>query len=613
MGRRYLAGTGPWRRAAVPLSGGVALLAAFLAVGHTQAGGWALDLGSATGPTPWYGRFLAFWTLFGGASALLLAIGAWRALAATHADRRFLAAWRRVPDSRWVLYGSIAAFALPAMLRARLLLDAALVDDENAYRFAAAILAEGRLFLDSPPMKLFFDNPFLINDGRLYTQYFLGWPALMVPALLLGVPGLANAFYSAATVPALFGVVRRLAGSDWAKAAVALYLASPMLMVGAATETSHTSCVAALLWSVWFFLRVREPQAPEWAHAGLAFMFSAAFFIRPTAALGIGIPILVAWLGGLRALAGAERRRALAAFALPAAAMAALFLGVNQAQNGSLLGVGYQRYYEYAGANGFRFSVWQGETEAPVRNFRFDEPTRALGVVGLALFRFQAAFFGWPSSLVFVVFARGRRARLFWWSAASFLALHFFTQEVGVDTFAPMHFYELALPALALTALGLRNLASTLDGWRAGAAWLAPLCAAALVAVTLVGYVPVRFAAIHQMARAAATPYEALGEAGIERGVVFAPTPFIPRCKYTPSAAFRFSRPNNDPGLSNDVLWVNHLSIELDKELMTDVFPDRQGWVMGWSNDCRAVFLPLAELGPASVPPSRELAPQSRP
>ena len=612
MGLRGMAKV-PWRWAAGAISGSAVLLGTFLAVGHTQFNGWALHLGTTNGPTPWHGRFLAFWAVFGGASAILLAIGLWHVLAATRSAERLLAAWRQVPDSRWVVYGTIAAFALPAMLRARLLAGMPLTDDENAYRFAAAILAEGRLFFDSPPMKLFFDNLFLVNDGRIFTQYFLGWPALMVPALLAGVPGLANAFYSALTVPALFGVVRRLAGSDGAKAAVGLYLASPMLMVGAATETSHTSCVMALAWCVWFLMRAREPGSPVWAHAGLALLFSTAFFIRPTAALGLGTPVLVAWLAGLRASSGAERFRALAAFALPAAAMAALFLGVNQAQNGSWQDVGYQSYYQYARSNDFRFSIWQEEREVLVRNFEFGAPWKALGIVGLGLLRFQFALFGWPSSLVFVAFAGLGRSRLFWWLAASFLAVHFFVHDVGVDSFAPMHFYELALPALVLTVLGLRRLVSELDahfprrdGARVG--WLAPLAAASLVAVTLVGYVPARFGAIHQMAAAVRTPFEALDEAGIERGVVFAPAPFIDRCKYYPAVAFLFSRPNNDPALENDVLWVNHLTVERDKELMAEVFTDREGYVMVWTSDCRVLYLPLAELGPDSVPPSRELA-----
>lgn len=590
------------RRAVAEILAAVGLLATFHAMGSVL-GGWNLHLGSVTAPTPAYGRFLGAWGLFGAAAALLLALGLWRALAASGRDRRLGAAWRQVPDWRWVLWGSLIAFLLPAALRVHLLLGMPLTDDEGAYRFSAEILATGRLYLPSPPLKLFFDNVFLINDGKLYSQYFLGWPALMVPGVWLGLPGLMNALYSALTVPALFGIVRRLAGSVWAKATIGLYLASPMLMVGAATETSHPSCVMALSWLVWSYLRARRPGASVWSHALVALFFSLAFFIRPTSALGLGAPVLLAWLARAGKLAPGPRLRALAAFALPAVLMAALFLWINQAQNDSWLSLAYNRYYDYSKSNLFRFSLWPGEYEAAIRNYNFSAPLAALGTFGFALLRFNFAFLGWPSSLLFMFFARGAAARLLWRSVLFFFGIHFFVNTVGVDTFAPMHYYEPALPGLVLSAIGMRYLMARLERF-VGAGVLVPMLAAALVAVTLAGYVPVRFKEIHQLAKAIQTPHEALAEAGIESGVVFAPEAFIHHCKYQPSRGFLFSRPNNDPGLENDVLWLNHLSVDRDRELMARHFPDRQGYVMVWLPDCKVAYLPLEDVSPSQVPPA---------
>ena len=45
----------------------------------------------------------------------------------------------------------------------------------------AETLALGKLKIQSPPGPGFFDRTFMINDGFLYAQYFLGWPALMMP------------------------------------------------------------------------------------------------------------------------------------------------------------------------------------------------------------------------------------------------------------------------------------------------------------------------------------------------------------------------------------------------------------------------------------------------
>jgi len=59
-------------------------------------------------------------------------------------------------------------------------------------------------------------------------------------------------------------------------------------------------------------------------------------------------------------------------------------------------------------------------------------------------------------------------------------------------------------------------------------------------------------------------------------------------------------RPNNDPDLLRDVLWVNHINVQEDRVLMA-MFPGRRGYVMIW-DDARVRFLPLDTLQPGSVP-----------
>jgi len=66
-------------------------------------------------------------------------------------------------------------------------------------------------------------------------------------------------------MPAVFLVLRRIAGAVWAKVGVILYLAAPMLMVAAATELAHTSCLLALAWMTWCLLRARDTDAQRQA------------------------------------------------------------------------------------------------------------------------------------------------------------------------------------------------------------------------------------------------------------------------------------------------------------------------------------------------------------
>ena len=99
-------------------------------------------------------------------------------------------------DRAWIITITLLAMLFPILIRCFVLHQAALTDDEFAYQFSAELLTQGKLYLHSFPMKDFFDHKFLYNDGKLYSQYFLGWPLLMTPGVYLHLPGFMNAFYA---------------------------------------------------------------------------------------------------------------------------------------------------------------------------------------------------------------------------------------------------------------------------------------------------------------------------------------------------------------------------------------------------------------------------------
>ena len=574
-----------------PCLGGALALGAFWAVGVRYFDGWALDLGSLGVPAARHAAALLFWSLFGSFAAGGLALAAARWIETRYGVERFGVEWGAVADRTWILFGSLFAFLVPLGIRTLVLDGAAVTDDETAYRFATRLLASGHLVGPSHPQKLFFDHTFLINDGRVYIAYFLGWPALAVPAVWLGAPGLMNPVYAAATLPALFLAARRLAGSAWAKALVVLYVGAPLLMIGAATELAHTSCLAALAWCFWFLLRTRDADAPLWSHAGLAVTFVVAFFVRPLSALAIGLPLLLAWSWRLVRV---ERRRAASAvaFLLPVIAGAALFLATNHALTGSVFSTSYDAFARYAEANDYRFVTFDRHQPATWLGMRFDGPVAVLASSAVALLRLNFDLFGWPCSLLFVFFAAGSTARLPLAMLASFAALHVAQVDAGIDSFGPVHLFEAALPLLLLSVIGISRLAAR--GPRAVA-----LLAALLVTAWL-GYVPVRLSGVRRIAAAVNAPRDAVAAAGLENAVVFAPWPYAAACHSAPTRHFVFQRPMNDPFLRDSVLWVNHLSVAADQKLMTD-FPDREGFIMRWEEDCRVALLPLAGLAPDAV------------
>jgi hypothetical protein len=574
-----------------PIAASALSLLAFYAVGRRFVWSYTLDLGSMGLPSVRHVYFLLFWTILGSTSAAFLAVGLTRLQALAP---RAVAWPAELGDATWVAVTMAAAFAVACTIRAFVLRGAVVTDDESAYRFMAQVLASGRLFVDSHPMKAFFDRVFMINDGKFYGQYFIGWPALMVPGVYVGATGYMNAFYSALTVPAVFLTVRRMAGSAAGRVATILYLVSPMLAVGAATELSHTTCLMAAAWSVYCLLRSWEaPRDWRW-HAGVAFCFSLGFLIRPLSTLGVGLPILAGWFVHVIRQSPGRRRRAIVAFAVPALAMAALLFAVNVAQNGSALTTSYARSQQYMREVNFVNVGWS-VASPPTSLMRYilgtGEWELSLARTAIGLVRLVFDLFGSPLILVLVGLAWTiRPARIVWLSALSFVVVHFSLSDSGVDTFGPVHFYELALPLVVLAGVGFGRLASLAREWQPAlpSSW-APHVVGALIVVSLVGFVPVRLITLEVIASNVNAPEDALKAAGISHAVIFTAGLFVDQQCIAPTRHFVYFHPNNDPRLRNDILWANHLDWQDDIELMKKWFPDRNGYVMKWEG-CRPRF-----------------------
>ena len=590
----------------------IALLAYYLA-GDALLGGFGLDLGSLNFPTPRYITFVAFWALFGGVAATLLALALARRLGTASHIEKLTAQCRAVPEWRFTAWTSAAAFAIPLVLRFRVLEGAPLADDEGAYRFAAELLASGRLWVPSPELKLFFDQNFMINDGRLYPVYFLGWPAMLAIGVLTGAPAVVNPLLSALTVPALMRVLRQFVGPTWAMGGILLFLSAPFLQIAAATQLSHTSCLMALSWCLAMYVRTTAADAPLRAHAGFAFFLALAFCIRPQSAVALALPLVVSWGIALRRLEPKLRIRAAVAFLVPSAVLAALFLSALWAQNGSPWRVGYAQYNRYITANDFRFTSFVLEDLTTVAGFDFTQMAGAVARSAAGMFRLNFDLFGWPSSFAFIVLGLpvlAAGARIAWAMAGSYLLLMLFQRDWGIDTFGPLHAFELSLPILVLTVVGARNMSARLT-WReadgASRSWqwaaLPPSLFVAFIACAWLGFVPVRLQGVRQVAAHVNVALQAPQKAGLRHAVIFAPWPFAPSCILIPQHFVLF-RPANDPDLRNDVLWVNHVDLESDRRLL-ETLPGRTGYLMQWTPTCEVSVRPLATLTPDEVPAGR--------
>lgn len=578
--------------------------------------GTVLDHGTISSLRPFYLQFLVSYALIGGMALVLLVVGLTRLGGGGPMSRGFDSIVS-YPDRRWLAFTLCLAAFLPILWRRYVLLDMPVADDEAVYRFTAELLASGRLYVASPPLKIFFDQSFMINDGHYYGQYFLGWPILLAPFHWLGLSGIANGFFHAFGVMAVFLTLRLQLGSGWAKVASWLALFSPLLFYNAATLLSHSSCFAALAWMSYCLLRasslsressVLPPRSALWS-ALACFCFCVAFFIRPQSALPVGGPLLCWWLYTVLRRPDARRWTAILGFVCIALPMAGLFLTVNETLTGSALVSPYQRALSYAESNGYRFSHFSPYREFPGVNL---EGVRKSATQSLqALVRLNFAAFGWPCSFALAAIGLlARRARMWVVSLCTAWTFFFLQSDVGIDIIGPVHYTEILLPLIALSTFGLYRLSMfgrtlesiAADGTRGMAKSLVP---AILVSQFLVAgflYWPMRGRSQLHLARPTAAIYRLPEKAGIENAILFTRIPFIPRCVSPQALSHVQWWPVNDPDLRNSILYANHISLEDDRRLIAEYFPERRGFVVSRTAECAIGLLDLnSDLDPAEV------------
>ena len=586
----------------------VTLIGAYVLV--DQLGLNPLPLGSPYFPTRGYAYFLTVWTFLGGAASLALALALARFSQTPTAQR--LGQRLRLPettDATWIVAFSVAGFAIPALIRTFVLQFTPLTDDEAIYRFTSDLIASGSIAAPRPPEHLFWDRSFMVIDHHMYGQYFLGWPAVLAAFKRLGLEELAGCVCAALTVPALYLSSRRLGGPLAAQVTAALFVLSPMLMIGSATLMSHASCLCANAWAFWFFLRAKEPASKAWESGGFALLVSIAFFIRPFTTVALCAGLVILWLAGV--VRGRAKLPKLTLFGLISGAMATLFLLANYELTGHPLYVPYQRAMQYVIENQYRFGYFGPETDLQVVGLVLHEDTFARWLA--SLLRYSYAIGGWPIGFLFLPFARGRNISVVWLMLVSYIGLHVLTTDGGVDSFGPPHFYELSLPFLILSGNGVSQLQAWATSRRTAfpQSWIAALplaTVAALLITSTLGFTVMRLGTVHKLTASVRRPLLAVEGAGIHNAVLFRSGWHSTLCDSAPARHFVLWPPHNDPNLQGDVLWANHLSVEWDKALIAEHFPKRKGYIYFWETPCHLTLVDLDQVRPGTIEDAPELS-----
>ena len=216
------------------------------------------------------------------------------------------------------------------LLVARLVLDGfPNSGDEYAYVLQAMTYAQGRLWVQAPPLAEAFQLwHFLVKDGIWVSQYQPGWAMVLTPAIWLGLPlWVVNPLIGTTLLTAIFALAREQVSRQAAWIAVIAVACSAFFILNAASYFSH---VPTALWGVLFALfGLRYLQTGDaWSAAiagvfvgllGFTRAFNAVVFVVPFAAALLlttnrrtglvwlavgGVPFLVALFAFNKAVTG---------------------------------------------------------------------------------------------------------------------------------------------------------------------------------------------------------------------------------------------------------------------------------------------------------------------
>ncbi|MCP4486533.1 MAG: hypothetical protein GY820_04325 [Gammaproteobacteria bacterium] len=582
---------------------GILCLAAFFQIGNAYTNNYQQSLFFFQIPDSYYTYFMLYWTLFGSTAAFFFAKGIAGLLTSFSTPSLLTRANQLLTTKAFLVVSSFIAFFVPYFLSVFIFDGAYFTDDESAYEYSAKAIAKGQLYLLSPDNKLFFDRAFMINDGKYYSQYFIGWPFFFAIGLKLELPDLVNPLLSALSIYPLYKVASHFLKPDWAKVVILLVVTSPAINLMAATKLSHTSCMFALLWATHHYLSTKKEESLLKSHSLFAVFFSISFFIRPLTALAICTPMLVGWC--YRTLIKNNSLKAVLVFILPALLFASAFLTVNYIQNGSVTKVAYQRSIEYDIANDFRFSGRSVDTSSrKVANLGIKPLNRILETASLATVRHNFAIQGWPLFMAFSLFAFKRRYSFMWVTLLSFYLFHLGIDDAGFGTIAPVHFFEQSWLWVILVCAGLREISTyikcyvrgmpitynTAKPTKQGLIDFIPALIISLTFLSILVYWPLRAGTAKLLASASNYPITSAIQHVEKPAIIFSGIPFVSPCITLPARLSMFHRPNSLPEYAKDILWVNNVGQE-NNQMLAKKFPARHAYTMQWDHgNCKLAF-----------------------
>ena len=187
----------------------------------------------------------------------------------------------------WWMWGSLNAIPI--------------VHDEAAYVLQAQIFAQGMWAAPAPPLPHFFEQFHVLVSPVLAPKYPPGHAILLIPGVVLGLPGLMPMVLNGLTGGFVFALVRRLSNAWVGLLAWFLWLVLPANLFFRQSYFSEVSTGFLMLLAWWYLLDWRQ----SWTIRSLLIVSAAvgwSVITRPLTALAFAIPIIiyVLWQGWRR-------------------------------------------------------------------------------------------------------------------------------------------------------------------------------------------------------------------------------------------------------------------------------------------------------------------------
>jgi hypothetical protein len=386
---------------------------------------------------------------------------------------------RRYSIPWWLLAVPLLIFTVGGIAASRMVTAGRLVGgDESAYRFQSRIFASGHVTAPAPPASVFYEHH-IIRNGRWFTIYPPGWPALLALASAAHLEAEINILLGLATLAIVFLTAKEIYAEREARLALFLMLFSPVFWGNCLGLMSHPLCGFLLAGSTYFYLRARRGVS-LWPLAGMLAGTLVAIQVRPLTGALFGLVLGLSAVWGVRH----SRRRLFETIALCglfAVAAAACCGAYNLATTGAFT------KFPYASLGGSNVPV------ELIPDLSVVGRTLRGGLLAMWVFSFPLLF---PAA-AYAVFRDREKRRDAFVLALLFLCLvaGYASDRYGSGSFFGERFYFEGFFAVALLAAhGLTLLAQDRGAGWWSASWLGPLAASSIA--TLLFTLPLTLRAV---------------------------------------------------------------------------------------------------------------------